>query len=174
MGRRVARHPQRFEGDAGELDDLVPGEQHVRSVRAQVQARRDVIVDLLEELSFGLGHVHGRAGSLGEIGYGAEVIPVPVRDQDADAAGTTPRQFEPQLGDVCAGVDDDCFRRARDADEVTVRLERSKRKPGNVQTHRGVSLTSVRFRLGDELRPQHVHQQAVVPGSVRHLAHSSA
>ena len=53
-----------------------------------------------------LGHVDGRAGSLGEVGDAAEVIPVRVRDQDRRAARAQAGELEAQGRGVAARVDD--------------------------------------------------------------------
>ena len=102
---------------------------------AERDARRRVVVDLLEQLPLVLGHVHRRAGSLGEVGDAAEVVPVAVRDQDRGALGPALRQLEPDLGRVRARVDDDRLGRAGVADEVAVRPDRAELEARDVKGH---------------------------------------
>ena len=110
---------------SGEVERLVAREEDLRRVRAQADARRHVVVHVLEEDALVLGHVHGRAGSLGEVGDAAEVIPVAVGDEDRDAARAAPGQLEPDLRGVRARVDDDRVGAPRPADEVAVRPDRA-------------------------------------------------
>ena len=97
---------------------------------------RRVVVHLLEEHALVLGHVHGRAGSLGQVGDAAEVIPVAVGDQDRDALALPRlRQLEPDLGRIRARVDDDRLGRAGVADEVAVRPDRAELEARDVKGH---------------------------------------
>src|SRR2546426_1160675 len=91
--RRVPRDAQRLEGDAGKLERLVTLKEDIRRVRAKRDAFED-LVGTLEGDPLDLGHVDLRAGSLGQIGDAAEVVPVAVRDQDTSAPGTDPRELE--------------------------------------------------------------------------------
>ena len=66
----------------------------------------------LEPLALALRHPDLGAGSLGEVGDAAEVVEVPVRDQDPGARGAEPRELEPQVGRVPAGIDHRALGRA--------------------------------------------------------------
>ncbi len=79
-------------------------------------------------------------GSLREIGDAAEVVEVPVRDEDRGARRAEPRELEAQRGRVAARVDDGGLGRvAVRADDVAVRLQRSERVSVDDERHRGES-----------------------------------
>ena len=60
-----------------------------------------------------------------------------VRDQDRRARRPHPGELEPQLRGIAARIDDDRLRRtARGADDVTVRLDRTKRIRVDGESHR--------------------------------------
>ena len=103
-----------------------------------VDARRDEVVHPLEQHPLVLGHVHGRARPLRQVGDAAEVIPVPVRDEDRGAAGAEARELEPDLGRVAARIDDDRLVRAGPPDEVAVRPDRAELEARDVQAHQAV------------------------------------
>ena len=68
------------------LDRLAALEQVVGRVRAAGHADGRELRVALEPVALALGHVDRRAGALGEVGDAAEVVEVPVRDQDRRAA----------------------------------------------------------------------------------------
>ena len=152
----MAGNSKRVERDARELERLVPCEADVGRVRAQADTGRDEAVDVLEQRSLVLGHVHRRAGSLGQIGDAAEVVPVAVRDQDRHALRPRARQLEAKLRRVSAGIDDDRLGRvAARADDVAVRPDRSDLVTIDGKAHGVVSLL-LPARLGSlraELEP---------------------
>ena len=119
----------------GELERLVSLEEDVGRVRPERDARRRVVVHVLEKHTLVLGHVHRRAGSLGQVGDAAEVVPVAVRDEDRDALGPALGQLEPDLGRVRARIDDDRLGRAGVADEVAVRPDRAELEARDVKGH---------------------------------------
>ena len=108
------------------LERLAAREQDVRRVRAHAELRGEARLGRLEQLALALGHVHGCAGRLGEVGDAPEVVEVPVRDQDRGAARAHAGELEPELRGIAAGVDDDRLGRAPvGPDDVAVRPERA-------------------------------------------------
>jgi hypothetical protein len=113
-----------------------------------VNARWDEAVDVLEQRALVLGHVHRRARSLGEVGDGAEMVPVPVRDQDRRAAGAEAGQLETKASSVVAGIHDDRLGGAAlGAHHVTVGAGAAERIRVDDKSHRRSSLTRG-IRLG--------------------------
>src|SRR5204863_3442891 len=101
---------------------LVALEQHVGRVRPQVNALRNEAVDVLQQRALVLGHMDRRAGALRQVGDAAEMIPVPVRDQDRRTARPESGELEAQARCLGAGIDDDRLGRAAlGANDVTVR-----------------------------------------------------
>ena len=141
---RVAGHREAFEGDARYLDRLAAADEVLGRVRASRDADRRELRVALEPLALALRHPDLRAGSLGEVGDAAEMVEVPVRDQDPDARGAEPRELEPQVGRVAAGIDDRALGRAALApDDVAVRLQRAELVSVDRERHRGESSGSV-------------------------------
>ena len=135
---RVAGNRDAFEGEPGDVDRLAALEQVIRRVWAARHAGRCELGVALEAVALTFGHVDRRTGALGEIGDAAEMVEVPVRDQDRGAARAEPRELETQLGRLAAWIDDDCGRRAAvRAHDVTVRLQRSQRKAIDDDVHAG-------------------------------------
>ena len=112
----------------------------IRRVRAAGHADGCELGIALETVALALRHGDGRTGSLGEIRDAAEMVEMAVRDQDGRAARPHPRELEPQLGRVAAGVDDRRVARAAvGANDVAVGLERSQRIPVDDDGHAGES-----------------------------------
>ena len=85
-----------------------------------------VVVRPLDDVPLELRGVDRRSCSLCEVGHAAEVVPVRVGDEDRDARRSLPRQLEPQLGSVAAGIDDDRLAcGAVRAHDVAVRPDRA-------------------------------------------------
>ena len=61
----------------------------------------------LEAIAFSFGHVDGSAGRLGEVGDAANVVEMPVRDQDGGAGRAEPAELNAELRRLAARVDDD-------------------------------------------------------------------
>ena len=78
-----------------DLDRLVPLEEDLGRPRADVDAvGGEEVARRLEHRCLQRGDVHRRAGSLGEVGDGADVVEVGVRDEDRRAAGSGTRELE--------------------------------------------------------------------------------
>ena len=92
MPRRVAGDEEHLERDPGELDRLPAGQLVLGLVRADVHAGRGPLVDVDDQVSIAGGRVHRGAGSLREVGEGADVVPVAVRDEDGDATRAQARE----------------------------------------------------------------------------------
>ena len=117
-----------FERQPADVDRLAALEQVIGRVRAAGHAGRGELGVALEPVALSLRHVHGSAGSLGQVGDAADVVEVAVRDQDRAAGRAEPRELEAQLGGVAAGIDDDRLGRvAARAHDVAVRLQRAER-----------------------------------------------
>ena len=93
---------------------------------ASRHADRRELREALESLPLSLRHPDLGAGPLCEVGDAAEVVEMPVGDQDRGAGGAEPGELEAQVRRVAAGVDDCAFGgTALAADDVAVRLERT-------------------------------------------------
>ncbi len=85
MRRRVPRHRGDLERHARELQRLVARQPDLGHPRPNVHSGRCEGLRLFEQEPLGLGHMHGGAGRLRQVGDADEVIPVAVRDEDRDA-----------------------------------------------------------------------------------------
>ena len=89
-----------------------------------------------EQRSLILRHVDRCAGAFREIGDAAEVVPVPVRNQNRDAARLHPGELETQACCIATRIDDDSFgRSALSADDVAVRPDRAELVPVDDECH---------------------------------------
>ena len=108
----------------------------LRRIRAAEHAGRRELGVALEALALALRHPDLGPGSLGEVGDAAQVVEVPVRDQDPGAGGAEPRELETQVGGVAAGIDHGALGGAAPLpDDVAVRLERTERVSVDGQRH---------------------------------------
>src|SRR5207237_114225 len=111
--------------------------------------RRRELVVALEHRAVGRRHPDVHAGAVREIGDAADVVVVAVRDEDAGAPRSHPRELEAKRGGVGAGVDHDRFRRtALGTDDVAVRLDRTQLVAIDDERHRRTSLSGA-----DKLAP---------------------
>ena len=137
MVRGVPGHREHLEGDARDLDRVPTGDEHLRRVRADRHSGRRVrALRALEQGALALGHVHGRPGSLGEVGDAEQVVEVAVGDEDPRAARPEPGERQSQLGRLAARVDDRRLRGAGVAsDDVAVRPHRTERELLDAKRH---------------------------------------
>ena len=84
--RRVARNRDAFERDARDVDRLAAVEERVGRVGAAGHAHRRELRIALEPVALTLRHVDRCAGAFGEIGDTAEMVEMPVGDEDRRAA----------------------------------------------------------------------------------------
>ena len=121
----MAGHRRHGERDAGRLDLLPTGEQHVWRARAHRDPRRRERVGLLQQHALAGGRVDRRTGHLGEVGEADDVIEVAVRDEDRGAGCPERSQAKLDRLGVAARVDHDRFRRSLGSpDEIGVRPDR--------------------------------------------------
>src|SRR5436305_5957643 len=140
----MARHREALEGDARDLDRLAAAHQMLRSVWTTGDSGRRELRVALESLPLSLRHPDLRTGPLREVGDTAEVVEVPVRDEDASARSAEPRELEAQVRGVSPWVDHRALRGAALApDDVAVRLEGAELVSVDRQRHGGESSGSL-------------------------------
>src|SRR5262245_23783141 len=98
----MARYGEALERDAGDLDRLTAREQVFRRVRTSRDARRRKLRESLEPFALALRHPDLGPRALGEVGDTAEVIEMPVRDEDPCAGRAEPRELEAKVGRIAA------------------------------------------------------------------------
>jgi hypothetical protein len=92
-----------LERDARRLDGLAAGEERRLAGERARRIAREEVVRPAEDVELALGQPDRRARSLREVGEGAEVVEVAVREQDRGAGRSRAGEREPDLGGVRPG-----------------------------------------------------------------------
>ena len=152
----MAGHGEAFERDARDFDRLATAHQMLGRVRAAGHADRREFRVALEPLALAFGHPDLGAGSLREVGDAADVVEVPVRDEDPRARRAEPRELEAKVGRVPPGSMTTALGRAAvAADDVAVRVEGAELVPVDREWHGGESSAALVSRSpgAGKLRP---------------------
>ena len=107
MARRVARHAERLELEAGELERFVSLQQEICGPAACFDAGGNEVRQVFEQGLLVLGHVDRGTGALGQLDDAKEVVPVAMRDQNRRARRAQAGELDAKLRSVPARVDHD-------------------------------------------------------------------
>ena len=122
--RRVSGDGLHLERDTSSLDGLSAGEDVASPSYGRIGMPGKKSAGRRKTSSSPSGSPDGSARALGEVGERAEVVVVAVGEQDRGAGRARSGEREPDLGRVCAGIDDDRLGRASiRPHEVAVRAD---------------------------------------------------